>query len=259
MHTSSETAASAYQKLRSGTGIRFILALAAFLAVAWAQEPPADLARRVAERATETRQARDNYTYRQTVRVEELGPSGASAGEYREVREVIFSPTGERTERLIGKPLSFLKRLRLTDEDFQDIRQVQPFLFDSQQLRAYQTQFKGEETMDGVDCWVLQVRPRQILTGQRLFDGLLWVSKAGYDIVRSQGRAEPQLRSTKEENLFPHFTTLWGPVEGGFRLPVYTHADDTLDFRVGPQRLRLVIRYSEYRRFTAESTVKYSR
>jgi hypothetical protein len=247
-----------YQKLRSGTGIRFILALAAFQAVAWAEGPPGDLARRVALRATETRQARDNYTYRQSVRIEELSPSGASAGEYREMREVIFSPQEERTERLIGKPLSLLKRLRLTEEDFRDIRQVQPFLFDSQQLRAYETQFKGEETMDGVDCWVLQVRPRQILTGQRLFDGLLWVSKTGYDIVRSEGRAEPQIRSTKEENLFPHFTTLWAPVEGGFRFPVYTHADDTLDFRVGPQRIRLVIRYSEYRRFTAESTVKYT-
>jgi hypothetical protein len=246
------------QKLRTGAGIRFILALAAVPSWAWAEQPPTDLARRVAQRATETRQARDNYTYRQSVRVDELSPSGASTGEYREVREVIFSPHGERTERLLGIPLSRLTRLRLTEEDFQDIRQVQPFLFESQQLRAYETQFKGEETMDGVDCWVLQVRPRQILAGQRLFDGLLWVAKSGYDIVRSQGRAEPQLRSTKQENLFPHFTTLWGPVEGGYRFPVYTHADDTLDFRVGPQRIRLIIRYTDYRRFTAETTVKYN-
>jgi len=222
-----------------------------------AGEPPPDLARWVALRASETRKARDHYTYRQSVTVEELSPSGASGGEYREVREVIFSPQGERTERLLGKPLSLLKRLRLTDEDFQDIREVQPFLFTAEQLRFYETQFRGEETVDEVDCWILQVRPRQILAGQRLFDGLLWVSKNDQSVVRSEGRAMPQLRGTKTENLFPHFTTLWKPVPSGYWFPFYTYADDTLDFRVGPQRIRLVIRYTDYRKFTAESTVKF--
>jgi len=222
-----------------------------------AGEPPPDLARRVALRASETRKARDHYTYRQSVAVQELSPSGASGGEYREVREVIFSPQGERTERLLGKPLSLLRRLRLTDEDFQDIREVQPFLFTAEQLRFYETQFRGEETVDEVDCWILQVRPRQILAGQRLFDGLLWMSKNDQSVVRSEGRAMPQLRGTKTENLFPHFTTLWKPVESGYWFPFYTYGDDTLDFRVGPQRIRLVIRYTDYRRFTAESTVKF--
>src|SRR5690242_9639223 len=95
---------------------------------------PADLARRAALRATETRLARDHYTYRQSVVVEELSPSGAREGEYREVREVLFSPQAERSEKLAGQPLETLKRLKLTPEDFRDIREVQPFLFDQDQL-----------------------------------------------------------------------------------------------------------------------------
>ncbi|MGA2328461.1 MAG: hypothetical protein ABSH05_19455 [Bryobacteraceae bacterium] len=222
-----------------------------------AEDPPPDLARRVALRATETRRARDQFTYRQTVSIEELTPAGARAGEYREVREVFFSPLAERSEQLVGKPLRTLQRLQLTDEDFRDIREVQPFLFDSDQLWFYETRFKGEETIDGVECWVLQVRPRQVLAGQRLFDGLLWASKKNYSIVRTEGKAVPEIRGTKDENLFPRFTTIWEPIDGDFRFPVHTYADDTLDFRVGPQRIRLTIRYSNYKRFAAKSTVKF--
>jgi hypothetical protein len=228
-------------------------------AAARGEDPPPDLAKRVAQRATETRQARDQYTYRQTVTVEELKPNGGRVGEYREARDVIFSPDRERTERVIGKTVETLQRLRLTEEDFRDIREVQPFLFDAGQLWSYETRYKGEEIIDGVECYVLQVRPRQILANQRLFDGLLWVARTDYSIVRTEGKAVPEIRSTKNENLFPRFTTLWEPVEGGFRFPVYTVGDDTLDFRVGPQRIRLTIRYSDYKRFGAESTVKFER
>jgi hypothetical protein len=254
MTTSRTTASVAFRKLRG-----IILVSAILLRGLEAGGPPPDLARRVARRATETRQARDHYTYRQSVIVEELGPRGARAGEYREVREVIFSPQQERIEQLVGKPFENLKRLKLTEEDFRDIREVQPFLFDSEQLWAYETRFKGEENVDGVDCYILQVRPRQILAGQRLFDGLLWVSTEDYSIVRTQGKAVPEIRGTGpgEENLFPAFTTLWGEVEGNYRFPVHTHADDVLDFRVGPQRIRLTIRYTNYQRFGAESTVKF--
>jgi hypothetical protein len=190
--------------------------------------------------------------------VEELSPSGARAGEYRETRDVIFSPQAERSEKLAAKPLDTLRRLKLTPEDFRDIREVQPFLFDKDQLWAYETKFKGEENVDGVDCYVLEVRPRQILEGQRLFDGMLWVNRADYSIVRTNGKAVPETRSmTKGENLFPRFTTIWAPVSGGYWFPIHTHADDTLDFRNGAQRIRLTIRYTEYKRFGAATTIHF--
>jgi hypothetical protein len=40
------------------------------------------------------------------------------------------------------------------------------------------------------------------------------------------------------------------------RIPAYTYTDDTLQFRTGPQRERLRISYSEYKRFGVESTFK---
>src|SRR5215469_2091174 len=216
--------------------------------------PPINLAKLAAHRETETEAERNEYTYRQTVTLEELDSNGGIRGSYGEVRDIIFSPEHERTEQLIGKPRNALKNLILTDEDFADIRDIQPMVLTEDRLWNYQAVFKGEETVDDVDCWVLQVKPRQILTGQRLFDGMIWLDKKEYNMVRMEGQAVPQIRTIKSENLFPRFTTVRKPVDGKHWFPVYTYADDTLQFKTGPQRERLRIAYSEYKRFGAEST-----
>jgi hypothetical protein len=92
-----------------------------------------------------------------------------------------------------------------------------------------------------------------------LFDGLLWVKKDDYSIVRTEGQAVPQIRSTKQENLFPRFTTIRHPVDGHHWFPAYTYADDTLQFRTGPQRIRLMIRYSQYKKFGADSSITFEK
>jgi hypothetical protein len=219
-----------------------------------ADDPPANLAKLVAHRETETQAERDQYTYRQTVTIQELNGNGGVRGEYREVRDVIFSPSHERTEQMVGKPQNGLKLLQMTDEDFRDIREIQPLVLTDDELWNYETKFRGDEAMDGQDCWVLQVRPRQILQGQRFFDGTIWADKKEYNIVRMQGQAVPQILSLKQENLFPHFTTTRKPVDGKHWFPSVTYGDDTLQFREGPLRERLVITYSDYKRFSATST-----
>jgi hypothetical protein len=234
--------------------IGIILTFAFCSPLVFGQDPPPNLARLVAHRESETEAERNEYMYRQTVQIEELDGRGGVRGRYREVRDIIFSPQHERTEELVGKPDNGLRNLQLTPEDFRDIRDIQPLVLTEDRLWNYETRFRGEESMDGVDCWVLQVRPRQILEGQRLFDGMLWVDRKGYNIVRMEGRAVPEIRTLKTENLFPRFTTIRKPVDGNHWFPAYTYADDTLQFRAGPQRERLRISYSEYRRFGAEST-----
>ena len=151
------------------------------------QEPPANLAKLVAHRETETETERNEYTYRQSVTLDELDDHGGARGQFRETRDIIFSPQHDRTEQMVGSGSNGLKNLILTEEDFEDIRNIQPLVLTEDRLWNYETKFKGEETMDEVDCWVLQVRPRQILQGQRFFDGMIWVDKKGYNIVRMEG------------------------------------------------------------------------
>ena len=100
-------------------------------------DPPPDLAKRVAHRESETAEERRQYAYTQSVRLQEIDGRGVQTGEYREVREVIFSPTGDRTERFSGQPVSRLKNLVMTPEDFADIRNIQPFIMTEDQLWIY--------------------------------------------------------------------------------------------------------------------------
>lgn len=253
MHPAVQTTSSAIRNCR----IRFILASGLFAAILSAQNPPPDLVKRVAAVETAAQQAQSNYTYRQSVSVEELDDHGAIAGDYHEVRDIIFSPSATRTEQMIGTPRVSLKHLKLTDEDFRDIREIQPFLLTNDQAFLYETRYRGEENIDGVDCYVLQIRPRQILQGQRLFDGNIWVDKTDFAVVRSEGQAVPQIVTTKSENLFPHFTTLRRKVDGQYWFPVTTYANDTLYFRTGPQRIRLMIRYTDYKKFGSDSTITF--
>ena len=219
-----------------------------------ADDPPPNLAKLVAHRETETVAERNEYTYRQTFTLQELDDHGGERGEYKEVRDIVFSPAHERSEEIIGKPINSLKLLALTEEDFRDIREIQPLTLSEEQLWNYDTKIRGDETVDDVDCWVLQIKPRQILEGQRFFDGLLWVDKKEYNIVRLEGRAVPQIYSRGQENLFPRFTTIRKPVDGKHWFASLTLADDTLEFRNGPQREKLTITYSNYKRFNVTST-----
>ncbi len=223
-----------------------------------AAEPPADLAKRVAHRESETTQERRDYAYTQSIKLLEMDARGRQTGEYRETREVIFSPTGDRTERFAKPPVSTLRNLSMTPGDFADIRNIQPWIFTEEQLRLYQTEYKGEEPVDGRDCWLLSIKPRQILSGQRLFDGMLWIEEDHFSVVRSEGKAVPAMITSRQENLFPRFTTIRRPVNG-FWLPAVTSADDTLYFRSAPIREKLTIRYQDYRKFRSDSSVNFDK
>lgn len=208
--------------------------------------------KRVAARETENEAARNQYMYRQTVVVEDF------VGRYREVRDIIFSPTGERTEEVVEKPSNGLRKITMTDDDLRDVREVQPMLITKENMFMYESKFRGEEESGSkIPCWVVQIRPRQILSGQRLFDGSIWVDKTDFSIVQLEGQAVPQIRTTKYENLFPHFTTIREKIDGKFWFPVTTFGDDTLYFRTGQQRIRLTIRYANYKRFGAETKIEY--
>ncbi len=244
--------------IRNGrVGILFASVFCA--ARAYAQDPPADLVRRIIQRETATQQAQSNYTYQQTVTIDEFDRRGARTGQYKEVRDVIFSPAHDRTEQFLGKPQSSLVQLKLTDEDFRDLREIQPFLLTEDQARLYETKFRGDENMAGRDCWVVQIQPRQILAGQRLFDGLIWVDKQDFSIVRNEGQAVPQILTTKTENLFPRFITIRDKVDGDFWFPVKTYGDDDLQFRTGPLHMRLVIQYSQYQKFGVDSKITFEK
>jgi hypothetical protein len=235
-------------------GLSIALIVASGLCLA---EPPAGFLRKIAERETANAHARENYTFRQSVAVQEFDVHGAITGEYGEVRDITFSPQVGRFEKVIVPGHSTLTRVRLTKEDFNDIRNIEPFLLTTENVSLYEGRYEGEETMDGVPCFVIHVRPKQILAGQRFFEGTLWVRQSDLAVTRAEGQAVPQIDNLKEQNLTPHFTTIRREIDGKWFFPVETYSDDTLFFRDFPQRLRTIVRYLNYKKFGAESTITF--
>ncbi len=244
---------------RMARSIALILASAFLLGplAVFADDPPPGLLHKIAERENQNALARADYTYRQSVTLQEINDLGKVTGEYRTLTDVTFSPTRGRYEQPLGPPVNTLTRLKLTPEDFTDIRNINPLLLTTAQVSLYEGQYKGEQMMDGYKCFIVYVRPRQILAGQRFFEGMLWVRESDFSVVRSEGQSVPQIETTKSQNLTPHFTTIRQLVDNKWFFPTETYADDTLFFRDWPQRVRVIIRYSNYRKFGAESTVTF--
>lgn len=245
--------------IKNGRTVRSIaLIVAILLAIPLsAAEPPEGFLRKIAARETQNAVARDDYTYRQSVSVQEFNVQGQITGEYTEIRDITFTDSAGRVEQVVQSGKSTLTRIRLTQEDFNDIRNIEPFLLTTEKVSLYEGQYQGEETIDGTPCFVEHLRPKQVLAGQRFFEGTIWVRESDFSVIRSEGQAVPQIETTKEQNLTPHFTTIRKEIDGKWTFPVETFSDDTLYFRDWPQRIRTTIRYANYKRFGAESTITF--
>jgi len=59
------------------------------------------------------------------------------------------------------------------------------------------------------------------------------------------------------DNQFPKFETYREQIDGKYWFPTWTEADDTLHFQSGPQRIRMRVKYENYKRFEGQSSIKF--
>src|ERR1700688_5076987 len=63
---------------------------------------PAQIIQKFAAKEAEFRDARNNYTYRQSVKMEELDSGGnPTGGKWELIEDVIFTPEGKRMEKVV--------------------------------------------------------------------------------------------------------------------------------------------------------------
>jgi len=221
-------------------------------------EPPSqpvdEVIKRFAEREAAFKLERDNYTYTQTFSIQEIDDDGRPDGEYRMTSEIVFTPDGKRYERVTFAPAKTLHRIDMTQQDEDDIRNVQPFVLTTADISKYTVTYVGRQQMDELSCYVFEVAPKVIEKKQRYFQGRVWVDNKDLQIVMTDGKAVPDIVTKHGENVFPRFRTYRQNIEQGYWFPVYTRADDYLHFSSGDVHIRMTIRYSNYKRFG--STVK---
>jgi hypothetical protein len=238
----------------------FPLLLAVLSAPLWADEVksvnPDEIIQKFAAKEAAFARARENYTYRQTVKIQTLTDSGVVDGRYEIVEDVIFSPEGKRTEKVVRAPVSTLTRLLLTPEDLQDLRDVQPFVLTTSEIPQYDIRYLGPQKADEIPCYVFSVKPKKLEKGHRYFEGQIWVDDRDFQIVKTYGKAIGLLKHNEDQQ-FPKFETLREQVDGKYWFPVYTDADDTLHFQAGPIRMRMIVKYEDYKQFKSDVNIQF--
>jgi hypothetical protein len=214
--------------------------------------PADEIVRKFAEKEKEFKTARANYVYRQDNRVQTLNANDRVTGEWRQVWDITFDPSGKRVERVTSAPPNTLQSISLSSQDLQDMREIQPFVLTSDEIGKYSVKYLGKEMIDDIDCYVFDVAPKTMEKGQRYFQGQIWVDDKDLQIVKTYGKAVPDIKTKDNENLFPRFETYREQVDGKYWFPTYTRAVDTLRFSTGAQRIRQVIKYDNYKKFEAD-------
>lgn len=213
---------------------------------------------RFAEQEAVYKQEREHYTYREIVKLQTIDDRGFVDGEYDDSFDVTFDDQGERVVKQVSHPRDSLKRIRVTPEDISDMRDRMPFVLTADEIPEYNIHYVGQQDTDGTHAYVFEISPKAMAEGQRYFEGRIWVDAQAFQIVKSYGKAVPDLINRQGENLFPKFTTYRELVDGKYWFPSYTRANDTLYFSNSPVHIIEDVDYTNYKRFGSQSKIIYN-
>jgi hypothetical protein len=211
--------------------------------------PVDEIIQKFAAREAEFKIERDNFTYTQTFTIQTLDTSGRPDGEYTQTSEIVFTPAGKRYEHVTYAPAPTLERISLSQQDLDDLEHVQPFVLTTTELPKYNIKYLDHVQLDELTAYVFEVGPKTIEKNQRYFQGRVWVEDKDLEIVKSDGKAVPDIHKRGEENVFPRFETFRENIEGHYWFPTYTRSNDILRFSNGDIPIRMTVKYENYKRF----------
>jgi hypothetical protein len=211
--------------------------------------PVEQIIQRFAAGEEEFRKERDHYTYTQTYSIQTIDENGMPDGEYRMTSDILFTPDGKRFEKVTDAPAPTLQRIQMSQQDLDDLEHVQPFVLTTTELPKYNVTYVGRQQLDELGTYVFDVAPKTIEKNQRYFQGRVWVEDKDMEIVKTDGKAVPDIKKKGNENVFPRFETFRENIEGHYWFPTYTRSNDTLHFSSGNVQIRMTVRYANYKRF----------
>lgn len=226
--------------------------------------PPEQIIKEFAAKETEYRDALNHYTYRREAKVQTLDDDNKVDGQWYEVDDVVFDPSGKRTERVVFAPESTLERVQMTPSDMQDIQHGYPFVLTTADVPEYDIKYVGKQKVDEVDCYVFDVSPKQIQKGKRYLLGRIWVDATDLQIVVTNGRMVPDDTRPGHEDLHPPFMTWRQQIDGHYWFPVYTKGEGILHFsgRSGEMaedvHIRDVVKYTDYKQFGSTAKITFN-
>lgn len=208
-------------------------------------------------------QLQHNYTYTESIIVQELsalGPDGQVEGTFRQANNVMFTPDGSREIVCTFCPQPTLVNLNLTEDDLVDMFNMNMYTVSADTLPQYNIAYLDHQPLDDVTAYVFRVEPKQIVKGHRYFDGVVYVEDQHDMIVKSIGRVVPNQYDKKGNptNTFLPFTVWRKQVDGKYWFPVYTLMQGEVpseDPTQPPLPMRMVIQFTNYKQFGVTSRI----
>ena len=154
--------------------------------------PPDQIIAKFAAKETEFQEALNHYTYRRVARVQTLDDDNKVDGEWYEVDDVIFDPSGSAHGKgglCAGEHAA--TRVMMSPSDLQDIQHGYPFVLTTADVPEYDIKYVGRQKVDELDCYVFDVAPKVIQKNKRYLDGRIWVDATDLQIVVTNGRMVP--------------------------------------------------------------------
>jgi len=227
---------------------------------------PEQIVKEFSAKESEYQDALEHYTYRREARVETLGDDNKVSGQWYEVDDVIFNPSGARMEKVVYAPPSTLDQggVQMSPSDLQDIQHGYPFVLTTADVPKYDVKYVGRQKVDELDCYVFDVSPKAIEKGKRYLDGRIWVDTTDLQIVVTDGRMVPDDTKKGQEDLHPPFMTWRQQIDGHYWFPVYTKGEGILHFAGGygymdqDVHIRDIIKYTDYKRYGSSSKIFYN-
>ena len=192
--------------------------------------------------------ARGHYTYRKTIRIQELGPDGKPAGEYTMVTQPGRDPDGTPMDRIIVRPHSTLQYLQLESEDFDGLNRMPAFALTTPQLAKYNLKYLGKDQLDEISCYIFDVSPKVVERAHGFFKGIVWIDDKYLEVVKTYGSWVNDLGDIKSSPQLPFtlFETYREFVDGKYWFPTYARSDETLHFKDHDVSVRLVIKWTDF-------------
>jgi hypothetical protein len=214
------------------------------------------IVRKFADNEAAFAKARENYTYRQTARIQEYDEGGTPHGKFERVDEIVFGSDGKRTERAVRAPVPTLRLIHMSAEDEEDLRHVMPFVLTTAEIDNYHIRYLGRQMADEIPTYVFAVKPKTMQPGKRYFQGQIWVDDRDLMIVKTYGRSTGILKKGQDQR-FPKFETYREQIDSKYWFPTYTAADSMLYFPGQTVRIKQTVKYEDYKQFKSESVITF--
>jgi hypothetical protein len=227
--------------MRKSYGICFLAALllAADPADGMQQRDPQQILTAAAENGRLVNAALLDYTYYAELTMETVSQADTISGRYYRFSQISYDTAGVRQERIFEDKSSLPKNTHIGTNAANNLVRVYQFVITPETLAEYEFNYVGRETVDELNTYVFDVRPKVKLpdpekSRDRYLRGRVWIDDQDLQVVKVAGEALPEQRAHRT----PKFTTIFQNHDK-YWFPAHVSADDSI--RVGERTTRVIV------------------